>query len=86
MHKQPRVELSEQELRGALEECAREPIHIPGSIQPHGFLVVFNPRTGVIGNCSENVLAFLARAPDEVLGKTLADVFGHANAAIMLSA
>ncbi|MDY6984134.1 MAG: histidine kinase dimerization/phospho-acceptor domain-containing protein, partial [Pseudomonadota bacterium] len=68
------------------EECAREPIHIPGSIQPHGFLVVFNPRTGVIGNCSENVLAFLARAPDEVLGKTLADVFGHANAAIMLSA
>ena len=26
-----------------LDACAREPIHIPGSIQPHGVLLVVDP-------------------------------------------
>ena len=26
-----------------LEECAREPIHAPGAIQPHGALLIIDP-------------------------------------------
>ncbi len=26
-----------------LDNCAREPIHIPGSIQPHGVLLAADP-------------------------------------------
>jgi chemotaxis family two-component system sensor kinase Cph1 len=86
VHKQPRMVLSEQELKDALEQCAREPIHIPGSIQPHGFLIVFDPQSGIIGNCSENISAFLGHEPGAVLGRTLVEMFGDDNAAIMLSA
>ena len=42
-----------------LASCADEPIHIPGSIQPHGFLLFMDAR-GVIEGWSQNVLAPLA--------------------------
>jgi PAS fold len=29
-----------------VENCAREPIHVPGLIQPHGALVAFDPASG----------------------------------------
>ncbi|HEY0963717.1 MAG TPA: ATP-binding protein [Pseudomonadales bacterium] len=86
MHKEPRVVLSELELKDALEECAKEPIHIPGSIQPHGFLVIFDPATTVIENCSANVDDFLSMPSADVLGKTLEQVFGADTARTILSA
>ena len=30
----------------SLDNCDREPIHIPGSIQPHGALLAFDPNCG----------------------------------------
>ncbi len=33
-------------LAEAMERCAREPIHVPSSIQPHGFLLVLDATTG----------------------------------------
>ncbi|WP_341225517.1 ATP-binding protein [uncultured Arcticibacterium sp.] len=36
-----------------LENCESEPIHVPGSIQPHGYLLVVNDQH-IIKYCSEN--------------------------------
>ncbi|SDV51593.1 ATP-binding protein [Chitinasiproducens palmae] len=62
-----------------LELCAREPIRIPGAIQPHGFLVTFDPVSLVIERASANVATYgfgpAAAAP---LGRTLAETFGEA--------
>ncbi|MEW6374066.1 MAG: ATP-binding protein [Pseudomonadota bacterium] len=44
-----------------LMSCADEPIHIPGSIQPHGFLLFMDAQGGVEG-WSQNVPAPLAAA------------------------
>lgn len=38
-----------------LSQCAKEPIHIPGSIQTYGQAVLFNPDSGRITGCSENL-------------------------------
>ncbi len=57
-----------------LEACSREPIHIPGAIQPHGALLVARPDDGTIVQVSTNTADFLGRAPAELLGKKLGDV------------
>jgi chemotaxis family two-component system sensor kinase Cph1 len=48
-----------------LDNCAREPIHIPGHIQPHGALLVFGRDAGLTG-WSANAAAMLGLSP--VLG------------------
>ena len=59
-----------------LDNCAREPIHIPGSIQPHGvFLAVTEPDL-VVEHVSENVADLLGRGVQEVLGADLDAVLG----------
>jgi light-regulated signal transduction histidine kinase (bacteriophytochrome) len=42
-----------------LEACAREPIHIPGAIQPHGALLTLNPADLNVSQASRNVCDFL---------------------------
>ena len=44
-----------------LSNCAREPIHIPGAIQPHGALIAADARTRRILQVSENCSAVLGR-------------------------
>jgi two-component system, chemotaxis family, sensor kinase Cph1 len=57
-----------------LTACEREPIHIPGSIQPHGFLLSIRlPDTSVI-HASANAASILGLEPDAVLGRTLMEV------------
>ncbi len=46
----------------SLENCAREPIHIPGAIQPHGALLAFD-RLGRLSQASANAAALLGSAP-----------------------
>ncbi len=60
-----------------LVNCESEPIHIPGSIQPHGFLLSVNEETKMIDFCSENIAAFIHTDVAQILGKTMADVFGQ---------
>jgi chemotaxis family two-component system sensor kinase Cph1 len=60
-----------------LTNCEQEPIHIPGSIQPHGFLLGINTGTSVIEYCSGNVEIFTGKAYETILGKKPADVFGE---------
>ena len=42
-----------------LDACAREPIHIPGAIQPHGCLIAFDPGSLTVRQASANAGAFL---------------------------
>src|SRR5262245_22279301 len=49
-----------------LTNCDREPIHIPGSVQPFGFLLALLSDFS-IAMVSENVAAFLGKEPNEVL-------------------
>jgi len=53
--------------------CDQEPIHIPGSIQNFGFVLVLGA-DGNIRFVSENLDAFTSREFSEVLGKDLSEV------------
>lgn len=54
-----------------LDNCSREPIHIPGAIQPHGVFMALDPSSGVILQISENCERHLQRAPSEILGASI---------------
>ena len=86
MHRIPREELSEAQLKEALATCAKEPIHIPGSVQPHGFLLVTDPATQTILQASNNLPVFLGKAAEDVVGKKIADIFDADSAATLLNA
>ena len=58
-----------------LTNCDREPIHIPGSIQPHGLMLVLDAANDRITHASANAGAMLNRTAD-LVGSTLADVLG----------
>ncbi len=51
-----------------LTNCDREPIHIPGQVQPHGFLLAVDRATLRIVQTSDNVAHYLGR---DVLGAKL---------------
>jgi chemotaxis family two-component system sensor kinase Cph1 len=59
-----------------LTNCEQEPIHIPGSIQPHGFLLGLKEGSFIIDYCSGNVQKYIGRSYDKLLGKTFEDCFG----------
>ncbi len=71
-----REQLSEQELKDALEVCAKEPIHIPNRIQPHGCMIIANAKSDQIVQVSENAEAFIGITPKDLIGKNLVDILG----------
>ncbi|WP_324651071.1 SpoIIE family protein phosphatase [Georgenia sp. H159] len=58
-----------------LDNCAREPIHIPGSIQPRGILLVLEGDVVVQGSAS--TVDHLGLPVTDVLGATLATAIGE---------
>lgn len=63
-----------------LTNCDHEPIHIPGKIQSHGFLITVDDEF-IISGCSENILEFLSISTSQCLGKhisVLDNYFGKA--------
>ncbi|AUX42499.1 histidine kinase [Sorangium cellulosum] len=60
-----------------LTNCDREPIHIPGSVQPHGALFVLQEPELVVTQVSANVGQFFGMGPEEVLGAPLGKVLGE---------
>nr|WP_276900406.1 ATP-binding protein [Pedobacter kyonggii] len=54
-----------------LNNCDKEPIHIPGKIQSHGFLVAVGKSSLSITYISENVVVFLAEEAKSLLNKQL---------------
>lgn len=57
-----------------LEVCAAEPIHVPGTIQPHGVLLGLDPATLAVVRTSANTEALLGRPAEAVLGAHLAEL------------
>ncbi|QDL08639.1 cyanobacterial phytochrome A [Brasilonema octagenarum UFV-E1] len=57
-----------------LTNCEREPIHIPGSIQPHGLLFVLQEPDLRIIQISNNTAQLLGREPEELLNTRLHDL------------
>lgn len=55
-------------LEQAIERCAQEPIQIPGSIQPHGFLLVLDEHELKVLQASENVEQWLGLPASELPG------------------
>lgn len=54
-----------------LSTCAREPIHTPGSVQPHGFLLALEEPGLIIRHASRNCEDALGLPADQLLGKPL---------------
>ncbi len=65
------------------DNCDKEPIHIPGCIQPHGVLFGIRPADLNIVQVSENSEHWLGKAPAELLGHPVAEVVGHENAEVL---
>ncbi|WP_228526535.1 MULTISPECIES: GAF domain-containing protein [unclassified Flavobacterium] len=59
-----------------LTNCEHEPIHIPGSIQPHGFLIGVTS-AWKIDFCTANISAFVDLVYKEIIGKDFCSVFGN---------
>ncbi len=58
-------------LKTTITNCEQEPIHIIGSAQAHGFILVCDPIDLKITQCSENIAEFLNITAKEVLGRNL---------------
>ncbi|SMO44667.1 HWE histidine kinase domain-containing protein [Paracoccus laeviglucosivorans] len=58
-----------------LTNCDREPIHIPGSIQPHGCLLACDAAARVVLRHSANAMRMLGLT-DDPNGKPLAEIIG----------
>ncbi len=62
-------------------DCSREPIQVPGSIQPHGALLTVDPARGLtVVGVSRNAAALLGAslAAAGLLGRSLGDLLGTA--------
>ena len=60
-----------------LTNCDREPIHIPGAIQPYGVLLSLAAPALRILQISASAHALLGYKPADMLGRTLRDVLGE---------
>lgn len=54
-----------------LGNCSTEPIHRPGSIQPHGVFLALDATSGVILQISENCQEHLERPAESLLGQSI---------------
>ncbi|WP_286915427.1 MULTISPECIES: ATP-binding protein [unclassified Pseudomonas] len=61
-------------LAQAVERCAQEPIQVPGSIQPQGFMLVLDEPGLRILQASENAERWLGVAAQELIGCSFAQV------------
>lgn len=62
-----------------LTNCDREPIHIPGSIQPHAVMLVLDEPGLTIRQASVNAQAMLGFTAEELIGAPLAKVLAPAD-------
>ena len=57
-----------------LTKCDREPIHIPGSIQPHGLMLVADRGTGIVTHAAGDPFLWIGRS--DWLGKPIGELIG----------
>lgn len=54
-----------------LDACAREPIHVPGTIQPHGILLALEGPPFILRQASANASRLLGRVVEVALGEPI---------------
>jgi two-component system, chemotaxis family, sensor kinase Cph1 len=59
-----------------IDECAREPIHLLGSVQSYGALLALAEPGLAVAVASSNTAAVLGVAPEALLGMPVADILG----------
>ena len=59
----------------SLSNCDREPVHIPGSIQPHGYLIAFS-EAGNVRHLSSNISSWKGPEVFQLLGQPLSELLG----------
>ena len=64
-----------------LSDCAREPIHVPGFIQPFGVLLAKRTGTEMVSQASHNTELVFGRDALQVIGHRLGTLLGNENAA-----
>ncbi len=69
----------ENDFTATMLNCESEPIHIPGTIQSHGFLLAVTEVNYTVAFCSENCVDFLNKTHIELLGKSLETIFSKAD-------
>ena len=70
-----------------LTNCDREPIRVPGAVQPYGVLVAMTEPDLVIRQVSANSVDLLGRAPEALLGARFPDVvLGEIGEALLAAA
>lgn len=74
----PRQSLLTPDTAVDLDSCAREPIHIPGRVQPRGCLLVLRASDLTVVQCSVNVAEMLGRTSEDLLGAPLGHGLGAA--------
>lgn len=65
---------SGQEFRVDLTNCDREPIHVPGHVQPFGALLALDPENLTILQASENVQERFGVSAESLLGRPLSSL------------
>ena len=65
-----------------IQNCADEPIHIPGSIQPHGFILIIDEEN-LIALASANAGDFLGLNVNDILSRPFSDVLPSSLAEII---
>ena len=75
----PTVSTPEPWLRHDLDlsSCDREPIHVPGSIQPQGALLTVRPADFLVTQASANLASVLSLTAGKSLGQPLHEVLGR---------
>ena len=68
---------TDEVFQAAMDLCASEPVHLLGTVQPHGALIAVDNRSLEILFASENTTDFLRVGHDRLLGKTLDEVFAR---------
>ncbi|MGY1725209.1 hypothetical protein [Blastococcus sp. SYSU DS0533] len=63
-----------------LTNCEREPIHVPGTIQPRGVLIAVRDPDWIVQQVSENLADLTGVHRRHALGRPLAEVIGVAPA------
>ena len=71
------LELRDDQIQTALQNCADEPVHIPGFIQDFGWILAYSIETQNIAYISDNAAAALNRPLTDVLGQHVRDVLGR---------
>ena len=72
----PSASATQRATDAELAACHREPIHVPGSIQPHGALLVLDPPDLRVVRVSGNIAEWIGRDLDATLGQPVATALG----------